>query len=179
MRHLIVGAGILVIAASAHAQTTAAATPDSPPLTKTVVIESGDSPLVRAAKRAVASRQGTDARRVITVRTSAAGAGRGRFAEATGPISGPQVPAITNPAKPNTSSQKSEAQRKAAEAQKAHVDAKLKQLAEEEAMVAAEADEPYGGDMEEDEVDARLGSIEEQRRELQPVQQPPPPKPPQ
>lgn len=182
MRHLIVGAGILVIAASAHAQTTAAAAaaPDAPPLTKTVVVESGDSPLVRAAKRAVASRQSTDSRRVITVRTAAAGAGRGRLAEATGPTTGPQVPAASTPAKPNTGSQKSEAQRKADEIQKAQVAEKLKQLAQEEAKVAAEADEPYGGDMEEDEVDARLGAVEQQRRELQqPVQQPPPPKPPQ
>jgi hypothetical protein len=181
MRQFIVGAGILVIAVSAHAQTTqpAGAPSDAPPLTKTVVVESGDSPLVRAAKRAVASRQSSSSRRVITVRTAGAGAGRGRFAEATGPTTGPQVPAMA-PAKTATpSSQKTAAQQKADEARKAQVDAKLKQLADEEARVGAELDEPYGGDMEEDEVDAQLSAIEQQRQQLQPVQQPPPPKPPQ
>lgn len=172
MRHLIVGAGIVIIAASAHAQTTTSGTTDSPPLTKTVVVEPTDSPLVRAAKRAVASRQNSTSRRVVTVRSAGVGAGRGRFSEATGPTTGPQVPSISTPTKTATNSQKSEAQRKADAVQKEQVDRRLKQLAEDEARVAAEMDEPYGGDMEEDEVDAQMGAIEQQRQQLQPVQQP-------
>src|SRR5690349_23556330 len=75
MRHLIVATAILAAASSASAETrpakaqaakpqsgttatsTATATGDAmaPPLTKTVAVEAGDSAMVRAAKRAVAS----------------------------------------------------------------------------------------------------------------------------
>lgn len=174
MRQLIVATGILVLAASSHAlpSSTASAPADSspPPLTTTVVISPNDSPLVRAAKRAVASRQNPNHRRVITVRTNGTGNGRGRFAQNTGPVAGPSLPPNATP--PSASQPWVEQAREKAR-QKAEVQEKLNQLEQQTQAVGAELDEPYGGDMEEDEVDARLSAIEAERARLQ--QAPPPP----
>jgi hypothetical protein len=171
MRHLIVATGIFVIAASSHAQSPAAgatADPAAPPLTKTVLINPTDSPLVRAAKLAVASRQHPSNRRVITV-TAGASSGRGRVAQATGPVNGPNLPPL--PAQAAAVGPTPE-QKQAALRQQAQVKEKLQQLEQEQAAVGVEVDEPYGGDMEEDEVEHRLSQIEAQRQSALP---PPPP----
>jgi hypothetical protein len=162
--------GILVLAVPVHPQsaaTTSASTDDAatPALTKTVVVEPNDSPMVRAAKRAVASRVPTAQRRVVSLTTTNT---RGRVAFASGPTEGPKAlpPApATSPAPKPQPSQQAEAKRAAEE--------KLKKLEAEQAMVAAEMDEPYGGDIEEDQVEKRLSEIEAERKKLQ--QTPPPP----
>jgi hypothetical protein len=183
MRQLIVATGIAIIAVSSHAQsstaqssttqssTAAAAETTEPALTKSVVLSAGDSPLVRAAKIAVASRQNPAKRRVITIGTSA---GRGRFSQATGPTHGPSVPqsSAAYAASAPTESQIREANQQ--KAQPAEVQKRLNQLAQEEQRVGAEMDEPYGGDIEEDAVEKRLSDISAERQKLQ---QPPPPPP--
>jgi hypothetical protein len=182
MRQLIVATGIAIIAVSSHAQsstaqssttqssTAAAAETTEPALTKSVVLSVGDSPLVRAAKIAVASRQNPAKRRVITIGSSA---GRGRFSQATGPTQGPSIPpsSTASVAGPSESQIMEANQRKA---QAAEVQKRLNQLAQEEQRVGAELDEPYGGDIEEDAVEKRLSDISAERQKLQQPAPPPP-----
>ncbi len=165
MRHLIVATAILVIAASAHGQSSSGASdPGSPPLIKSVIVEANDSPLVRAAKRAVASRQNASQRRVIKVVS-----GRGRVAQATGPTEGPHVPPPQGAPPPP---EKTWAEQ-AAEKRKALAQERVKVLEQEQRVVGAEVDEPYGGDIEEDDVERRLSENAAERQNLQPA--PPPP----
>jgi hypothetical protein len=170
MRHLIVATAVLIAATSSHAQSQPAAASDSaaPALTKSIVIQAGDSPLVRAAKSAVASRQHPSNRRVLTLGRNT---GRGRFAQATGPTEGPNIPPSTAyvPPKPDNSGANQANAQRAAEVQ-----SRLKQLEQEEQVVGAEMDEPYGGDIEEDAVDKRLTDIAAERQKLQQEQQKPP-----
>ena len=192
MRSLLVATSLLVFAAHVHAQsakpakpapasTTTApattATPDdtAPALIKTVVDDPNDSPMVRAAKRAVASRlRNPSQRRVVSLTTSSTTA-RGRFSVSTGPAEGPRLPPAPSDAKPVTTPQVTSAQQAAA-LQKAQTQEKLKRLEAEQSMLAAEADEPYGGDIEEDQVEKRLTEIEAERKKLQETPPPPPPR---
>jgi hypothetical protein len=182
MRHSLVATGILFIAVNTYAQTKAtattvtvspaaqAATADTaPPLTKSVKIEAGDSPLVRAAKLAVASRQHPSNRRVITV-TPGGSAGRGRYAEATGPVNGPSIPAAESTPAPQQSQWQREEAAKAE--REAAAKERLRQLEQAQQVVGAEVDEPYGGDIEEDAVEATLTGIAAERQDIAP---PPPP----
>ena len=192
MRSLFVAASLLVFAAHVNAQsapaskttapasktaTTTATTDDTAPaLIKTVVDDPNDSPMVRAAKRAVASRlRNPNQRRVVSLTTTSTTA-RGRFAISSGPAEGPKLPPVPSDAKPVKTPQVTNAQAAAAQ-QKAQVQEKLKKLEVEQSMLAAETDEPYGGDMEEDQVDQRLAAIEAERKKLQQQTPPPPPQP--
>jgi hypothetical protein len=133
-----------------------------------VVVNATDSPLVRAAKLAVASRQHPSNRRVITV-TVGGTAGRGRLAQGTGPVNGPNLPPAAVPATPDPAwEQRAQATAK----REAEVKERMRQLAQQEQVVGAEIDEPYGGDIEEDAVEQRLSEISAQRQG-----QPPPPPP--
>jgi len=181
MRHLVIAAGILAIAVhanaqSANAQSTSAPPADSttPALTKTVTVDPNDSPMVRAAKKAVASRVNPAQRRVVTLHSTNT---RGRFAVATGPTEGPKVlplsPASAPAVQPSPSQQ--EAAKRAAAVQK-----QLKKLEAEQKMLAAETDEPYGGDIDEDQVEKRLYENQAAQKKLEQTtaQTPPPPPPP-
>jgi hypothetical protein len=169
MRHWIVATGFLVIAASAQAQTPAATdTAATPALIKSVAIDPNDSPLVRAAKHAVASRQNAGSRRIVTVNSS-----HGHYAQATGPTNGPSLPATDSGAQATKAAGPSAEQQAAAKRQ-GEVQNRLRQLAQEEQRVGAELDEPYGGDIEEDAVEKRLSDIAAERQRLA---QPPPPPP--
>jgi hypothetical protein len=179
MRHMIVATAILVTAVSTQAQTSTARSDDpAPPLTKSVAPDPGDSPLVRAAKLAVRSRGNPSNRRVVTVTntygSTGSSAGRGRFAVATGPTQGPQLPASSQPQREAKAPPKTADQLKAEEVRKRQDEERLKELAAQEAQVGQEMDEPYGGDMEEDEVEAQLGRIEAERQQ---IQRPTPPQP--
>jgi len=179
MRHFFIASGILVAAVSSFAQTaqtapqpnveTSAAT--APPLTKTVAVEPTDSPLVRAAKLAVASRQHPSNRRVVKL--NGISTGRGRFAESTGPVNGPNLPASSTPSTP-TAVPEWQRREQAKAAQEAEKQKKLQELAQQERVVGVELDEPYGGDIEEDAVEQRMTEIEQQRQQLQ---TPNPPRP--
>jgi hypothetical protein len=188
MRSLFVAASLLVFAAHVHAQsaksapaskttapaTTTATTDDTAPaLIKTVVDDPNDSPMVRAAKRAVASRlRNPNQRRVVSLTTTSTTT-RGRFAISSGAAEGPKLPPVPSDAKPV----KTPNPQNAAAIQKAQVQEKLKRLDAEQRMLAAETEEPYGGDMEEDQVDQRLAAIEAERKKLQQATPPPPPQP--
>jgi hypothetical protein len=184
MRHLILVTGFLVLATYASAQsattTTTATTPTAappaestvPPLTKTVAVDPNDSPMVRAAKRAVASRVPATQRRVITLNSTGT---HGRFAESSGATEGPKVLPLSSdgwvtPIKPPppTIAQQEAAKNAAA------VQQKLRQLEAEQQRMAAEADEPYGGDVSEDEAEARAAALAAEREKLEQAARKPP-----
>lgn len=174
MRSFLIATGVLVLAAHVQAQSATTATDTTataPPLIKSVADDPNDSPMVRAAKRAVASRQNAGQRRVVTLASPGA-ATRGRVAIATGPAIGPNLP----PPQPDASAKASApkvitAQEKASAQRQAEVQEKLKQLKNEEERIAAELDEEHP-EMDEDLIDKRLAEIEAERKKLL---QPPPP----
>jgi C4-dicarboxylate-specific signal transduction histidine kinase len=140
---------VLMLNTGAHAQTTDAKE-DLPELTKTTRVAPTDSTFVRAAKRAVAARVATSDRRVLQLTTTLT---RGRVSQSSadpnvkipsgGSVGGP--PVYT----PDTAAEK------AAMAQAEQVKQRTKELEQERERMAAEADEPYGSDVEEDAVVAR------------------------
>jgi len=196
MRHLIVATAILAAASSASAETrpakaqaakpqsgttatsTATATGDAmaPPLTKTVAVEAGDSAMVRAAKRAVASRGPASQRRVVSLTTNNT---HGRIAISTsGPTTGPTVlPLTTNWATPQKP-QPSVAQQEAA-AQSAERTEKLKKLEMEQQRLAAELEDETPNDIDEDALDRRMAEIQAEQKKLQQQQQQQGQRPPQ
>ncbi len=175
MRHFVIAVGILAIAAHANAQSSPASAPPAesatPPLTKTVVEDPNDSPMVRAAKKAVASRVSPAKRRVVSLNSTNT---RGRFAVATGPTQGPKVPPLSPAATPavQPSSSQQEAARRAAAVQR-----QVKKLETEQKRLAAEMDEPYGGDIEEDQVETRMYESQKELQKLQTTTPTPPPPP--
>jgi hypothetical protein len=179
MRHLIIALGILVITAHANAQSSTKPAPPAapapaadatvPPLTKTVASDPNDSPMVRAAKKAVASRVNAGQRRVVTLNSTSS---RGRFAESTGASEGPKVVPLSPAgwATPVQRPQPSASERQAI----AQRDAQLKKVQKEQGAMAGEMDEPYGGDVEEDEAEQRLAkAMAEQQKLEQSAQKPP------
>jgi hypothetical protein len=187
MRHFIIAAGILAIAVHANAQSanaqstktqsakaqSASAPPaeSTPALTKTVTVDPNDSPMVRAAKKAVASRVNPAQRRVVSINSTNT---RGRFAIASGPVEGPKVQPLspsTPPAQPSAAQQ--EAAKRAAAVQK-----QVKKLEAEANKLGAEMDEPYGNDLDEDQVEMRLYESQKELQKLQTTTPNPPPPPP-
>ncbi|HYC61271.1 MAG TPA: hypothetical protein VEK79_17080 [Thermoanaerobaculia bacterium] len=178
MRNLIFVAA-LVLTAHAYAQQSApppatTTTSDAPPpLVKTVVVEPTDSPMVRAAKRAVAARVHPSQRRVISLTTTMT---RGRIAQGSGTT---ELPVIPPPSvePPSPATQREAARRiaaeKAAAEKAAAVQKRLKELEQEEGMLAQEADQQYGDEVDEDLVEKRLAEIEAERKKL--LAPPPPP----
>lgn len=173
MRHLIIATGILVIAAHATAQSTTKAAPPAPvadttvpPLMKTVADDPNDSPMVRAAKKAVASRVNAGQRRVVTLATTTS---RGRFAESSGASSGPTVVPLSPPgwATPVQRPQPSASEREAAQKAEAVRQEKLKKLQAEQGAMGAEMDEPYGHEVDEDEAEQRLAKAAAEQQKLE------------
>jgi hypothetical protein len=178
MRHFVIAAGILAIAVHASAQSANAqskseppAESTTPPLTKTVTVDPNDSPMVRAAKKAVASRVNPAQRRVVSLNSTNT---RGRFAIASGPVEGPKVlPLSPAPTPPGPSASQQEAAKRAAAVQK-----QLKKLETEQKMLAAEMDEPYGHDLDEDQAEMRMYENQAEQKKLQQTTAPTPPPPP-
>ncbi len=175
MRSFIVATGIFVFAAHVHAQTapaTAAPAPDAaPPLIKTVADDPNDSPMVRAAKRAVRARQNPTQRRVVSL-TSSTTATRGRVAVSSGATEGPKLPPKPSDAKSVTPPKVMTAQEVAAQ-RRAAVEEKLRKLQAEEERIGTELDEPYGHEHDEDAVEKRLAEIAAERKKLQESVKPP------
>jgi hypothetical protein len=184
MRSFLIATGILVFAVHANAQSGSTSTPapaakpaaaeTTPALIKSVADDPNDSPMVRAAKRAVASRQNPGQRRVVRLTTSG-GATRGRVAISSGPTEGPMVPPpvpdTTHVPQPKPSSAQENAARRQAEVRE-----KLKNLAAEEERIAAELMEEQP-EMDEDFIDKRVVEIEAERKQLQEsLNAPPPPR---
>ena len=179
MRHFILCTGILMCAARAIGQSAPATTQPAegsttPALTKTVVANPNDSPMVRPAKRAVAARVHPSQRRVISLTTSNT---RGRLAFATGPTEGPKVPppTPTGPPVSATAAQQPAGGEQEAAKRAVAVQEKLEQLQIEASRMSAETDEPYGNDVDEDLAEKRLAEIEAERKKLQQSYPPPPP----
>jgi hypothetical protein len=149
-------------APNAQAPATRVITPTAS-LINSVVVTPADSPLVRAAKRAVAARQNQNATNRVMI--SSTTLRRGRFAQSTGPVAAPVPLPPSAPANPP-------APRTAPDPNAAAVQAKIDALKQEQERLASEANEPYGGDMEEDQVEARQKQTQE---ELQKLQNPKPP----
>jgi hypothetical protein len=131
-----------------------------PPLTRSTALAPDDSPLVRAAKLAVAARVAPSERRVVELTTVLT---RGRVAQASpnpnfnvspaGSSSTPSSPPVFTP---NTEAE----QRADAEAER--VRQRMEELQRERERMAAEADEPYGADVAEDEVTSRQSNVQQQ-----------------
>jgi small-conductance mechanosensitive channel len=184
MRSFLIATGILVLAAQVSAQSTSTAAPapkavpaadeTAPPLIKSVEDDPNDSPMVRAAKRAVASRQNAGQRRVVSLTTSSATT-RGRVAVSSGSAEGPKVPPLASDARHVPPPKPVSAQERAARHQ-AEVREKLKNLAAEEQRIAAELEEEHP-EMDEDFIDKRIEEIAAERKKLQDsLNSPPPPR---
>jgi hypothetical protein len=131
---------------------------EAPQLIKSLDVKPGDSPLVQAAKRAVAARLNPKDRLKVTVKE---GQGRGRVSQSTGPVDVSfNVPSSTDPT-PATQP----AQRPRRTFDTSALEARLKELLAEQERLGAQTDEPYGGDgSEEDHTDTRLDQL---RKEIQ------------
>jgi hypothetical protein len=160
MRTLLVATAMLAAAAQSEAQTpapAAAAGDGRPSLISSVAVQPLDSVLVRAAKRAVASRKPLSQRRLVSVTST-----RGRYSESTGTqgaLPSPLADRSSEPPPPPSRSAVAAAERERA------VQEKLQQLSLEQQRMAAEAEEPYGGDVSEDQVDQRLNQIPQEQQE--------------
>jgi len=188
MRSFLIATGILVLAAHVNAQSTSASASASapakpapaaeetaPPLIKSVADDPNDSPMVRAAKRAVASRQNAGQRRVVSLTPSTA-ATRGRVAVSSGAAEGPKIPPPPSDAKRVLPPKPMTAEERAAK-HRAEVMAKLRKLEAEEGPLGFEADEQYGHERDEDEVEKRLTEIAAERKKLmESLNSPPPPR---
>jgi hypothetical protein len=175
MRTGALAISILAAAASLSAQSQQSAKPPAPEtrvitpkatLITSVAVAPEDSPLVRAAKRAVAARQNGNVTNRVVI--SSANLRRGKYAQATGPVNGPKPLPPTTPANPP-------APTVAPDPTAAAVAARIEALKQEQKRLAAEADEPYGGDIEEDDLDARQKQTQQQLEQLEKLQKQKPP----
>lgn len=177
MRKVIFVIGTVVIAAHANAQQSSppATTSDAPPpLVKTVVVEPTDSPMVRAAKRAVAARVHPSQRRVLSLNPTMT---QGRIAQGSGTTELPKIPPPSvEPPSPATQreAQRRVAAQKAAAERAATVQKRLKELEQEEGVLTNEADQQYGDEVDEDMVEKRLAEIAAERKKLLATPPPPP-----
>jgi hypothetical protein len=136
---------------------------ERPPLTSTTLVQAGDSPMVRAAKRAVAARQPGGMR--IMIDNNVVGQGRMYQANeptAALPIYRPTVPDLpeASPAPPAGPSA-------------AEVKQKVEALKNEQARTFADSDDQYGNEIDEDLAEKRMSEIPQQIQTLQtPLQTP-------
>jgi hypothetical protein len=163
---LIVSIAVLAVALSAAAQPTS--TPQRPALVSDTTVRADDSPLVRAAKIAVASRLGGSIviDYVYMRRTT------GHISEATGPALMPVNVGGAKTAAEHSSTFAAQSQ----PVDRAAVQQKIEALRQEQQRMHAETDEPYGGDVNEDQAERRMSEIP---KEINKLQNPPPPRPPQ
>lgn len=177
MRNVIIVIGTLFLATEASAQQSsnppAATTSDAPPpLVKTVVVDPTDSPMVQAAKRALAARVHPSQRRVISLNATMT---RGRVAQGSGTTELPKIPP-PSVEPPSVATQREAARRvneqKAAAERAAALQKRLKELEQEEGILANEADQQYGDEADEDLVEKRLAEIAAERKKL--LETPPP-----
>jgi hypothetical protein len=165
----LIAAGALS-AQTASTQTTqpaAPATAGETQLVTTTAVKSTDSPLVQAAKRALAARQNAKNRIKID---HASMKKAGRVSQSTGPVNVSfNLPTSDGePARPAPRDSAEEARQK-------ELEKKLETLKQEQAMMAAEQDEPYGGDIEEGASDQRMTEIPNEIEQTQREMNPPPP----
>jgi len=145
---------VIVAAFGLSAQT---ATEERPQLVQSVDVQPGDSPLVRAAKRAVANRQNAKDR--VTVKVT----GTGHLSQPPGPAKELKMPPPLEVSAPTPASASANANR----ARNEEIERKIKALQDEQKRLGEEADQPYAGDVtEEDNLDRRMATIQQQIDEL-------------
>jgi hypothetical protein len=170
MRRLCTLFAMMTAAAALSAQNatpSSAASEPRPQLVQSVAEQPGDSPLVRAAKRAVARRQNAKNRITIT------GAAAGHISQGTGtlkPIVVPPepAPARTNAIDPNVIRARNEM-----------LEQQIRTLEDEKTRLGAETDEPVGGDgPNEDAVVRRITDLQQKidalRKQQKDLAVPPP-----
>jgi hypothetical protein len=145
----------VVMAATGLAAQTA--TEERPQLVQSVDVQPGDSPLVRAAKRAVANRQNAKDR--VTVKVT----GTGHLSQPPGPARDLKMPPPLEPTAPAPASIDADGIR----ARNAEIERRIKALQDEQTRLGAEADQPYAGDRtEEDDLERRMTTIQQKIDEL-------------
>lgn len=146
-----IAAALILIGAIAQAQqkdAQAQRQPESklPPLISSTAAQAGDSPLVRAARRAVEARVSAAGRQVISSQTLR----RGTVSQASGPAHAPNV----NYFDPPPGASQKEDNRQAEETKK-----KIEKLQQEQKIMADEADQGPYGEYDEDYVEGRMTQI--------------------
>ncbi|HEX7136809.1 MAG TPA: hypothetical protein VF219_03145 [Vicinamibacterales bacterium] len=162
MKRLIVtgATGLIFFAVSALAQT-AVETAPAPALIKTTEVSRTDSPLVRAAKQALAKRKkphGT----VIDDETVKHASGS-RMTEPTQPL--PPIPVPSDPI--TTPSMRVGAPEAPQGPDRATLEKRLETLKKQQARLSAEGEEPYGGDVDPDAVAKQLSNVTEEMKKLE------------
>ena len=144
----------IMAAAGLSAQT--ATTDERPQLIHSVEVQPGDSPLVQAAKRAVARRQSAKDRITVAVTST------GHISQPPGPAKAmkmpPDLPVPSTPAAidPNVIRARNE-----------EIERRIRILQEEQDRLGAAADQPYAGDgSEEDDIQRRRTTIQQKIDEL-------------
>lgn len=168
-----VATGALLLAGSLAAQTRSEAAGHLPPLLSTTAVRADDSPLVKAAKVMAEKRRAAPAVKFAVNNHTLVRASGGRIAFASG-----ELPPLPTPAASTGTGQVTlDAPPPSTEGTEA-ANRRIAALKEEQARMAAEAEEPYGGDMDigVDDVDARRA---QNQQELLRASQPQPTTPPQ
>ncbi|HEX3583686.1 MAG TPA: hypothetical protein VH087_18100 [Thermoanaerobaculia bacterium] len=163
----IVAAGLILFAAGAAAQSQPATTTDTaaaaPTLVKTTELSLSDSPLVRAAKQAVASRK----KQHVTVidNEKVKHASGARMTEptqslppvlpppATGAIETPPM-LVGGPPPP-------------AGPDRAALEKRLETLKKQQELLAAAGDQPYGDDLDSEAAEKKLSTVSEEMKKLE------------
>jgi hypothetical protein len=164
MRKAMIVAVAVVLSGNLSAQSKV----ELPPLLPDLIIRSGDSPVVAAAKAAVGARIGSGSAIVIDDQTLSRT--RGRISVLGGNYD-PPSPSTSYPAPANNTAERRQQE---AEAERARMQQEIDQLERERERMAAEALEPYGGDVSEDSVTRSRTQIPQQINTLQnEIEEPP------
>ena len=145
-----------------------------PALIANVKIQPGDSDLVRAAKMTVASRINSHQKAVVIDESYMRRVNGGRLSAPTGPAA---LPASTE-ARSLKTAQVTVTPAAQPTVYRAAVERKIDSLKQEQQRMAAEGDEPYGGDVEEGRSEQRMTQIPGEIEKAQQTIQPPTPQPP-
>jgi hypothetical protein len=170
MRRLCTLFAMMTAAAALSAQTATSTSPvgePRPQLVQSVAEQPGDSPLVRAAKRAVARRQNAKNRITIT------GATAGHISQGTGTLKPIVVPPEPAPAPANAIDPS------VVRARNDAIERQIRLLEDEKSRLGVETDEPVGGDgPDEDAVVRRLTDLQQKidalRKQQKDLALPPP-----
>lgn len=160
------GYAVLVLFLMAGAATAQTAPDARPALIPTVSVTQNDSDLVRAAKAAVANRRGSKTAVVIDESYMIRVLG--------GPLSPGTAPhelAVREPK--SVAKQVNAVNTTKSGPDPAKVEKRIQDLKQEQARMAAEMDEPYGGDVNEDRAAQRMSQIPQEIQEQQNSIKPP------
>ena len=144
---------------------------DLPPLISDVRSDPNDSRLVSLAKRTVAARHGMTS--VAVLNNDNLFRGRAYLAQPSGEMA--PLPAYAPDPGPAPRSERALKREADEAAERAKLIEKKNALNNEQHRMAEEADQPYGGDYSEDQVERRLSKIPEEQAAIQQQLQPPPP----